>query len=264
MTSTVFITGASRGIGAACVRQFLAAGWNVYATARNPEEIDAISDGRLATGRLDVRDDASIQAAADDALARFGAIDVLINNAGIGLGGPVEALTRAELQALLDVNVVGAALMAKAVLPGMREKQSGMIINMGSLAGVIGLPFLAPYCASKFALAGLSDAMQYELASYGIRVKLIELTGSRTQFRQPLLHHTAYSSRIETVGTRLRSGLSSASPPDVIAKEIVRIAGSRSGRIHYMLGAGKWTFRVMNALPDRIFRSILSRAFGLQ
>ncbi|NEI72250.1 SDR family NAD(P)-dependent oxidoreductase [Rhizobium lusitanum] len=263
MTQTVFITGAARGIGEACVRQFLAAGWNVYATARDPEKIDVAANEKLAMGRLDVGDDASILAAVSDAVSRFGAIDLLVNNAGVGLGGPVEAMTREELHALLDVNLVGAALVTKAVLPGMRENRRGMIINIGSLAGAAGLPFLAPYCASKFALAGLSEAMQYELAPFGIRVKLIELTGSRTQFKQQILRHPAYASGLDAVEMRLKKGMSSASPPDLIAREIVHIAGSPSKRIRYALGAGKRMFGVMQALPEWMFRSMLSRAFGL-
>ncbi len=113
MSSTVFITGASRGVGQACARAFLDAGWNVYATARDPKQISIPLTERLATVRLDVADDGSISAAAAGAIARFGSVDVLLNNAGIGLGGPVEALNREEFHALLDVNLVGAALLRR-------------------------------------------------------------------------------------------------------------------------------------------------------
>ncbi|WP_426421193.1 SDR family oxidoreductase [Bradyrhizobium genosp. A] len=264
MTSTVFITGASRGVGHACAVAFLAAGWNVYATARDPEKIDIAFTERLATAQLDVGNDASISATAADAIARFGSVDVLLNNAGIGLGGPVEALSREKFHALLDVNLVGAALVTKALLPGMRENRRGMIINIGSLAGAVGLPYLAPYCASKFALAGLSEAMRYELAPYGIRVKLVELTGSRTQFKQPILSHEAYEPEAAVVEQRLREGLSSAAPPETVAEEILRIACSRSDRLRYVVGADSLLPRIKRFVPDKMLRSTLTRAFGLR
>ncbi|TPL10217.1 SDR family oxidoreductase [Mesorhizobium sp. B2-4-14] len=263
MTTTVFITGASRGVGRACATAFLDAGWNVFATARDPDQIGISPSQRLATAKLDLRDDSSISAAVEHAIGRFGSIDILLNNAGIGLGGPVEAVSREEFHGLLDVNVVGAALVTKALLPTMRLKGSGLIINVGSLAGAVGLPYLAPYCASKFALAGLSEAMRYELGPFGIRVKLVELTGSRTQFKQPILHHEAYATKAAAIERRLQEGLALATPPDTVAKEILRIAGSSSDRLRYVVGTGGLLARIRGFLPDRMISSMLARAFGL-
>lgn len=178
MSRTVLITGCSSGFGEATARLFAARGWNVVATMRRPETGAALAalDNVLVT-RLDVQDRASIEAAVADAIARFGRIDVLVNNAGFGLSGVFEATPRAKVLEQFEVNVFGVMDVTRAILPHFRANRSGVIVNISSGAGVFTLPTLSLYCASKFALEGFSEALAYELAGLGVAVKIVEPGG---------------------------------------------------------------------------------------
>jgi NAD(P)-dependent dehydrogenase (short-subunit alcohol dehydrogenase family) len=178
MTRTVLITGCSTGFGEATARLFASHGWNVVATMRRPEAGAALAvlDNVLVT-RLDVQDQASIDAAIAEAIARFGRIDVLVNNAGFGLFGVFEATSREKIQEQFDVNVFGLMDVTRAILPHFRANRSGVVINISSGAGVFTLPMISLYCATKFALEGFSEALSYELASVGVTVKIVEPGG---------------------------------------------------------------------------------------
>jgi len=181
MRNALFITGASSGIGRAAVKVFAANGWNVVATMRNPDmgtELSALSNVLVA--RLDVQDRISVNKAIAAAIARFGKIDVLVNNAGYGQYGPFEAIPREKIQEQFNVNVFGVMDVTRAILPQFRKNKGGLIINISSGAGVFTLPMASIYCASKFALEGFSEALAYELASQNIRVKLVEPHGGVT------------------------------------------------------------------------------------
>jgi NAD(P)-dependent dehydrogenase (short-subunit alcohol dehydrogenase family) len=183
MAKTIFITGASSGIGLATVKRFAGEGWNVVATLRSPEgggaELGKIG-GHLLAVRLDVTDMASIEEATSTAVAQFGTIDVLVNNAGFGLMGIFESLSRKQIKEQFDVNVIGVMDVTKAILPQMRKQKSGAIINVSSRAGIIGQPLISLYSASKFALEGFSEALSFELAAVGIAVKIIQPSGGIT------------------------------------------------------------------------------------
>jgi NAD(P)-dependent dehydrogenase (short-subunit alcohol dehydrogenase family) len=175
---TVLITGTSTGFGKASTRHFAAAGWNVVATQRSPQaETELVSLPSVLVTRLDVQDRGSIEQAIEAGIARFGKIDVLINNAGFGLFGVFESTPRAKLQEQFDVNVFGVMDVTRALLPHFRQQGAGVIINVSSGAGVFTLPLLSGYCASKFALEGFSEALSYELASQNIVVKIVEPGG---------------------------------------------------------------------------------------
>lgn len=176
MAQTVFITGCSSGFGLVTARHFLDRGWNVVATMRTPPGDFGASD-RLLVTRLDVQDPASIEAAVGESLARFGAIDVLINNAGFGLFGVFESTAPEKIREQFEVNVFGVMDVTRAFLPHFRERKAGVIINVSSGAGVFTLPALSLYCSSKFALEGFSESLSYELASQGITVKIVEPGG---------------------------------------------------------------------------------------
>ncbi len=179
MTRTVLLTGCSTGFGKVAAEHFAHAGWNVVATMRRPEDgagLAALGDRVLVT-RLDVQDTASIDAAIAAGVERFGGIDVLVNNAGFGLHGIFEAIPRDKVTEQLAVNVFGVMDVTRAILPHMRSRKSGVIINVSSGAGVFTLPMLSLYCASKFALEGFSEALSYELAPLGITVKIAEPGG---------------------------------------------------------------------------------------
>ncbi|MGL4963648.1 MAG: SDR family oxidoreductase [Inquilinus sp.] len=185
MTRTVLITGCSTGFGEATARLFASRGWNVVATMRRPETgaaLAALGDNVLVT-RLDVQDPASIDAAVAQAIARFGRIDVLVNNAGFGLFGVFEAAPRDKIREQFDVNVFGVMDVTRALLPHFRANRSGTIVNISSGAGVFTLPMISLYSASKFALEGFSEALSYELAPLGIAVKIVEPGGvTKTSF----------------------------------------------------------------------------------
>ncbi|UVF19803.1 SDR family oxidoreductase [Microvirga terrae] len=178
MTRTVLITGTSTGFGEATARLFASRGWNVVATMRRPEEGAALAglDNVLVT-RLDVQDQASIDAALAAGIERFGRLDVLVNNAGFGLFGVFEGTSRDKIREQFDVNLFGLMDVTRAVLPHFRAHRAGVIVNVSSGAGVFALPMISLYCASKFALEGFSASLSYELASLGIAVKVVEPGG---------------------------------------------------------------------------------------
>ncbi|CAO3431535.1 SDR family oxidoreductase [Azospirillum doebereinerae] len=181
---TILITGCSSGIGKAAARLFAERGWNVVATMRDPAdgaELTAL-DNVLVT-RLDVQDQDSIGRAIQAGITRFGRIDALVNNAGYGQYGLFEALSRESIQRQFDVNVFGVMDVTRAILPHFRTNKAGVILNVGSGAGLFTLPMISLYCASKFALEGFSEALAYELASQNITVKLIEPHGGVTATR---------------------------------------------------------------------------------
>jgi NAD(P)-dependent dehydrogenase (short-subunit alcohol dehydrogenase family) len=175
MTKTILITGCSSGIGFVTGQLFAARGWNVAATSRNIAALKSLAPlGTVLPLRLDVTDEDSIREAVAATEKRFGTIDVLVNDAGYGLFGPIEGATAEQFEAQFRTNVFGVVAMIRHVLPLMRKHRSGTIINMSSLAGRFGSPFLAPYSASKYALEGLSESLRFELMPHNIRVKLVE------------------------------------------------------------------------------------------
>jgi len=186
LKKTVLITGASSGIGKAAAGVFAQRGWNVIATMRAPQgetELAAPHDTPHAAphdtlvAALDVRDVASIRSAVEAGIARFGRIDALVNNAGFGLAGVFEGTPPEKIREQFDVNVFGVMDVTRALLPHFRRNRGGVIINVSSRAGLVGLPLSSLYCASKYALEGFSEALAFELASQNIIVKLVEPGG---------------------------------------------------------------------------------------
>jgi len=181
---TWFITGASRGFGSLIAKQALEAGDNVVAAARNPDQVTAVlgEHPNLLAVQLDVTRESEARAAAAAAIERFGSIDVLVNNAGYGLLGAVEEASSAEIEALFATNVFGLLAVTRAVLPYMRRRHSGHIMNISSIGGYQAYSGWGVYGATKFAVEGLSEAMAEELQPLGIRVTVIEPGFFRTDF----------------------------------------------------------------------------------
>ncbi len=242
MKKTVLVTGASRGIGETTTRLFASRGWNVAATARNPNQLGAWTQAsNVAAIRLDVTDGESIRTAMEETEGRLGPVDVLVNNAGAGLGGAVEGATREELMKLFDLNFFGLIATTQAALPSMRRRSSGVIVNVSSAAGRAGLPFLACYCASKHAVEGLTEAMSYELAPFGIRAKLIEAGGVKTSFKQEWTQSSAYEPVATMVRERYSAGAQKAAGPEGVAQVIFEAATDRRPRLRYAAnGAGSF------------------------
>jgi NAD(P)-dependent dehydrogenase (short-subunit alcohol dehydrogenase family) len=175
---TVLITGTSSGFGQAAAKWFANQGWNVIATMRTPgAETELTGRDNILVTRLDVQQPSTIAEAIGAGINRFGKIDALVNNAGFGLFGLFEATSREKIQEQFDVNVFGVMEVTRSILPHFRENKGGLILNVGSGAGVFALPMISLYCASKFALEGFSESLSYELASQNIIVKIIEPGG---------------------------------------------------------------------------------------
>ncbi|MGI3224183.1 SDR family NAD(P)-dependent oxidoreductase [Streptomyces sp. GTA36] len=182
--STWFITGASRGLGREIARTVLVGGETVVATARDPERLpdDLIHSDQVLCLTLDVTRNDDIARAVEAAERRFGGIDVLVNNAGRGLVGALEEITDAEARSLFDLNVFGLINVTRAVLPGMRAARSGKIVHIGSRSGFEGAPGVSMYSASKFAVAGISEALAAELEPFGVQSMVVEPGAFRTDF----------------------------------------------------------------------------------
>lgn len=197
--SNVLITGTSSGFGQLTALALARRGDRVFATMRNPNKAQTLTDAAraeelaLSIHQLDVTDPASVTRAVAEITELTGTIDVLINNAGVGLRGPVETLADDELHAQLDTNVVGALRTIRTVVPLMRKQGTGTIVNVSSMAGLIGVPFEGAYAASKHALEALSEALRFELAPDNIRVFIIEPGAFATAFTDNAHEARAFS-----------------------------------------------------------------------
>lgn len=170
----VLITGCSSGYGRATALHFFEQGWNVAATMRTPGTGDMPKSERLRELRLDVTDRASIKTAFAEAIATFGGLDVVVNNAGIGLFGAFETTSESVLREVFETNTFGTMAVAQAVIPHFRERRSGTLIHVTSSVGIVPMPLVAVYVASKYAIEGFTEALSYELSAFGIRTKIVE------------------------------------------------------------------------------------------
>ena len=183
MPQTIMITGASSGIGRATAAHFADQGWNVIATMRRPEDGEELAArDNVLVARLDVTESASIAAAVEAGIERFGKIDVLVNNAGYGAFGVLETFSMDAVKRQFDTNVIGLIETTKALIPHFRANKSGMFVNVSSVGGKITFPLGSLYHGTKFAVEGISEALHYEMAPLGVTVKIIEPGGVKTDF----------------------------------------------------------------------------------
>ncbi|MBO0793143.1 MAG: SDR family oxidoreductase [Ktedonobacteraceae bacterium] len=259
MTQTVLITGSSSGIGQATAQLFVERGWNVVATARNPEAVTRSASGTLLALPLDVTDEASIAAAVAATMTRFGSIDVLVNNAGYGLFGPLEGTSAEQLEAQFRTNVFGVAAMIRQVVPFMRQRHDGTIITISSTGGRVASPFAAAYHASKYALEGLCESLRFELRPQGIRVKLVEPGHVKTGFARALTWatHDAYEPHLSNWRAQVIQSDDHAPGCEGVARVIFNAATDQSWRLRYPAQAGS-ILALHAALPDTLWASILN------
>jgi NAD(P)-dependent dehydrogenase (short-subunit alcohol dehydrogenase family) len=258
MQKVILVTGASSGFGKAIAAHLTTLGHIVYGTSRNPSPEQR--DYHLI--RLDVTDEQSVNSAVESLMAAEGRIDVLINNAGMGIGGALENFSEQEARLQLDTNFSGMARTVKAVLPHMRSRKSGMIINISSIGGLMGLPFQGHYSAAKFAVEGYSEALFMEVKPYGIQVVVVNPGDFRTGFTSSRIftaRDTAgsdYDARFKKAVTVIEKDENGGSDPAVLARTIGRIISRRKPAYRYVVG--RFDQRLITALKPLLPHGLLA------
>lgn len=240
---TILITGASSGIGKATAIRFQAEGWNVIATMRDPAAgLDLAKLDNVLVTRLDVTDADSIASAVAEGIARFGRIDVLVNNAGYGAYGPLEAFSTDRIRRQFETNVIGLLEVTKAVLPHMRANRSGIIVNISSIGGQVTFPLGTLYHGTKFAVEGMSEALHYELEPFGIRVRIVQPGMIRTDFGGRSFDFAMdegvadYGPTAAAMGRLFGKLAANPSLPEVVADVIWAAANDTSNRLRFRAG----------------------------
>lgn len=258
------VTGASSGIGRATAIALQSAGFRVFGTSRRAAKN---SDG-LTMLACDVTDDASVRKLVDDVLAETGRIDLLVNNAGMGLFGGAEESSMVQAQALFDVNVFGVLRVTNAILPIMRRQGKGRIVNLSSVQGFIPAPYFALYASTKHAIEGYSESLDHELRPFGIRVALVEPAYTRTSFEDNLARPDqlldVYDAARAGMNAVVRKAMEKGDSPEVVAKTVLAAATDRVPKRRY--AAGKMARQVSllrRFVPTSAFDKSLRKQNGL-
>ena len=267
-SKVILITGASSGLGLAQGRLLASKGYRVYGTARNPERYPGFDAFPLLA--LNVRDDVSVQHLISELMQREGRIDVLVNNAGMGITGPIEEVPHQENVLALETNFHGPLRMMRAVLPVMREQGSGLIVNVTSIAGYMGLPFRGMYSATKAALHVVSEAVRMEVRSQNIHVCTLAPGDYATniaagRFHSPLEDTSAYRDTYGMSLELMNSHVSAGGDPVEVARKLLKIVQSTNPGIHYAVGSPMQRFSIVlkRVLPARIFEKLLRNHYKL-
>ena len=263
----ILITGISSGFGLAMARQLQADGHSVYGTVRR--DVEPLPGVHYL--KADVRDTASVQAAVEAVLKAEGRIDVLINNAGMGIGGPVEFAPEKDVQLQMDTNFMGQVRFAQAVLPAMRKQGSGKILCFSSIGGVMGLPFQGFYSASKFAVEGFCEALQIEVRRHGIQVILIEPGDFSTGFTAARIKQVseaaiaAYPSLQQSVSS-FEKDEQTGLKPEYLARKIAKIVQKKHPKFRYVIATfiQKLSIPLKRILPARTFVRVLSLFYNVK
>jgi NAD(P)-dependent dehydrogenase (short-subunit alcohol dehydrogenase family) len=253
------ITGASSGVGQATAELLAAHGFTVFGTSRSPNQ----NTRAYTLLPLDVRSDASVEAAVQSVLEQAGRIDVLVNSAGYAQAGAIEENSVADVQAQLDTNLFGVLRMLRAVLPVMRQQGSGRIINMSSLLGQIAPPYFGIYATSKFALEGLTEALREEVRPFGVEVALIEPAFIKTPFASqgPTAPLAAYTAANQAAGQAVSAGIQRGMEPGAVARVILRAATTRPRR-RYLVGQdAKVLMLLKRLLPEVLLERVQRQIF---
>ncbi len=269
MTKVVLITGISSGFGKATAELLSVNGYQVYGLARKQNE-DLTGNIKVLQG--DVTEVSSVKRAVSTIIGREGQIDILINNAGMGISGSIEDTSREDIHLQMSTNFIGYVNMIQAVLPAMRQQGSGTIVNISSIGGLMGLPYQGFYSASKFAVEGLSEALRMELIPFHIKVVVVQPGDFFTSFtanRRPVntagtegAYESQYSKTLSIIGKDEKGGL----PPDFLARKLVKILEKKNPCHNYIIATLEQKFAVVlkRILPGSWFSGILSSHYGIK
>lgn len=269
MTKTIVITGASSGIGKATAQHFIDKGWNVAATMRKPEDGKEFEkyDNAIVC-ELDVTKDETIQNAINQTVEKFGTVDVLLNNAGYGAGGPLEATSMDKARRQFDVNVFGLLATTQAVIPIMRKQRSGTIVNISSIGGRVTLPMFSLYHGTKWAVEGITESLQYELEPFGIKLKIVEPGAIATDFAGRSLDFnndeslTDYQGMIGNLFKAFEVSGANASSASKVAEVIDEAI--HGDKLRYLAGEdAEQMMAARNTMDDQAYKELVKQRFGL-
>jgi len=269
MKKVILVTGASSGLGLATATALAAHGHTVYGAARNIERIADVSFMPL---KIDVTDDASVNAAVETIIKAEGRIDVLVNNAGNGITGPLYAMPVEAAKKQFEVNFFGVVRVCSAVLPGMIERKQGLVINISSLAGLFGLPYQGLYSASKFAVEGYSESLRMELQNTGVKVAVVNPGDFKTDFtgnREKLpftLKNDQLKKEFEAAVAAMEKDEGIGASPAKLAAQVVKIVNKSNPAHNYLVGAiGQTIVPTLKAiLPGSIFVKLMNDHYGIK
>lgn len=267
MKKVVLITGGSSGIGKSVGEFLTQKGFVVYGTSRNPKQIDNHPFKLVA---LDVKNIESISKAIETVIAAEGSIDILINNAGMGIAGPVEETPTNEMRKVFDTNLFGAIDVMKAVLPQMRQQKSGLIINVTSIAGYMGLPFRGIYSATKGALEIVTEAVRMEVKNFGIQVTNVAPGDFATniasgRYHTPVFETSPYKKVYQENLDLMDAHVDSGGDPIEMAQAIFKIINTSNPKVHYKVGSFMQKFSIVlkKILPDTVYEKMLMNHYKL-
>lgn len=267
MNKVVLITGGSSGIGKSVGEYLHSKGFTVYGTSRNPQNVQGSVFPLIA---LDVRDTQSIQQVVAQVIAKEGRLDVLINNAGVGITGPLEEIPAEEIKNNFETNLFGPIEVMKAVLPQMRNQKEGLIINITSIAGYMGLPYRSVYSASKGALELITEALRMEVKAFGIHITNVAPGDFATniaagRYHAPLVKGSAYEAPYGNTLNTMNTHVDSGSDPRQMAEAILGIIQNPLPKVHYKVGAflQKFSIVLKRILPDKMYEKMLMNHYKL-
>jgi NAD(P)-dependent dehydrogenase (short-subunit alcohol dehydrogenase family) len=265
----VLISGCSTGIGRALAIEFSARNWRVFATARKQAAIDDLKTQNVEICALDVTNEKSITTCVDSIMAKAGRIDVLINNAGLLLIGPLIELDAGELRHQFETNVIGLASLVRAVAPHMIGRKSGKIVNISSISGVLPTPFAGAYCSTKAAVTALSESLRMELAPFGIQVVTVQPGGIKSNLsgnadnNLDRFKKSPYGPIHSFIVARANASQENATPVEHFAKKLVDRLVKKKTPVLIRLGEGSTLLPFIAKFPLIFIDALLSKKFGL-
>lgn len=267
MSKVVLITGGSSGIGKSIGEFLHQKGFVVYGTSRNPERVE---NSVFPLVPLDVRNTESIKNAVSEVIEKSGRLDIVINNAGVGITGPLEEIPSEEIKNNFETNLFGPIEVMKAVLPQMRIQRSGLIINITSIAGYMGLPYRSVYSASKGALELITEALRMETKSFGVQITNVAPGDFATniaagRYHAPVIKGSAYEIPYGNTLKEMDTHVDSGSNPNDMALAIYAIIQNPNPNVHYKVGAFMQKFSIVlkRILPDKMYEKLLMNHYKL-